>query len=81
MLTSWDSVDLQKAEFLWKVRETPETLRIWDLGGSGGRSMKRVARKLGRIILLHIGGVTFRSHHFDDFLIVGRPMTSKNNYS
>ena len=49
---------------------------------------KRLAGKLGRIILLHLGLVTFRCNHwkhfqtphFHDFLIFGRVLKPQNQY-
>ena len=63
---------------------------IWGLWGLGAmfivNIMKRIAQKLLRIILLHLGLVTFRfhylenpkAHHFRNFSIRGRGSKPQN---
>ena len=67
-------------------------IRIWGLGGLGVMSIvnlkKRLAQKVRRIILLHLGRVTFRIHFgkarkvitFMLFGLGGRVHDSPNQY-
>ena len=83
----------KKADFLQKVLDNQKKMPIWGLGGLGGsifivNIIERIAQKLRRILLLHLGLVTFRIHFTKDrpppiFMVFGFSdvsTTPKTNY-
>ena len=60
-------IPFKKADFLQKIQDIREKIGIWGLGGLGvifTNIIGRIARELRRIILFHLGLVTFRFHHW-----------------